>query len=168
MKINKELEDIINEQINHEFQSFYNYLAIAAWFETTPYAGFASWMKMQGQEEQQHAMKFFDYLVDRGGEVKLLPLSQPKVQFESCLDAFRTSLEQEQRVTKLIHKIYEAADTHKDYETRHFLSWFLQEQTEEEKTVEDFIIKLELVKDDPSGLLQLDAEAGSRPEPAEE
>ncbi len=162
MKISSTLEKTINEQINHELQSHYDYLAIAAWFETTPYAGFASWMQKQSAEEQEHAMKFFNYLNDRGGTVVLSALVKPKAKYKSVVEAFKHALAQEQKITKLIHKLYAQAEKELDYETRHFLSWFLQEQVEEEKSAQDMIDRLELVGDSPHALLRLDAIAAAR------
>lgn len=162
MKICSSLEKIINEQINHEMASSYVYLAMHAWLETTPYKGFSRWMLEQSKEETGHAMRFLDYLLDRQGTVHLMPLAEPRKTYKSPLEVFETSLKQEQQITGLIHKIYALAEKEKDYETRHFLSWFLQEQVEEEKSTGDMVDALRLAGDHINALMRLDAKAGAR------
>ncbi len=162
MKISDEVAAAINTQINNELTSSYLYLAMSAWFETQPYPGFAKWMLKQSDEERMHAMKFFNYLNDRGGIVKLNAIGEPQCTYTKPLEAFELALQSEIKTTRQIHHIYEVADTNKDYETRHFLSWFLQEQVEEEKTASDWVQKLEMAGDHVNALFNLDHEAATR------
>ena len=164
MKLEHKLKESLNKQINYELQSSYNYLAMSAWFETTPYKGFSSWMKKQSDEEQMHAMKFYNYLLDRGGSIDLLSIEKPDYQFDTPLSVYQSSLEQEEKVSESIRSLYVIAEDLKDHATKHFLNWFLEEQVEEEKAVKDMIDRLTLVGDHPAGLLSLDAEAAARPE----
>lgn len=162
-----ELHELLNEQINKEMAASYSYLGMSAWFEDTPYGGFAQWMLAQSQEETAHAMKFYHFLVDRGANVRLADIQAPRHDYASPLEVFETSLEQERDVTQSIHRLYEAAEKHRDHESKNLLNWFLDEQVEEEKAVQDMIDRLHLVGDNPVGLLQLDQEAGMRrPAPA--
>lgn len=160
MKISSHIETLINRQIQLEFESRYAYLALSAWFETTPFRGFATWMRQQASEENFHAMKFFDYLNDRFGTVKLLSIGEPASSFESPLAAFEAALAHEQRVTASINALYEAALAEKDYQTLEFLHWFLREQVEEERHVQEMIDHLQVAGKDPDALLRLDQEAG--------
>jgi ferritin len=162
MNLPAALEKALNEQINLEFQSAYSYLGMAAYFEHTAFSGFAQWMKLQGQEELGHANKFFTYVVDRGGKVTLQAIPQPKCEFSGPLEAFKTSLAQEQRVSAAICGLYELATAEKDFASLSFLKWFLDEQVEEEKTVGDMIVKLEFVGDNRNGLYQIDKLAAKR------
>lgn len=162
MKLHPDIERALNEQINHEFFSAYAYLAMAGWFEHKSLGGMAAWMNLQGQEELGHAMKFRRYLCDRGGRIVLLQLDQPKGDFKSPLEAFELSLQQEHQVSALINRIYDLATEHRDHSTASYLRWFLDEQVEEEKTVNDMIAKLRLAGDNPNGLFLLDQQAGER------
>ena len=157
-----DLHQLLNQQINNEMLSSYSYLAMSAWLEETPYAGFAQWMYVQSLEETQHAMKFYRYLNDRDVKVELKALEQPHCDYSSVIEVFKASLAQEQRVTGQIHALYSKAQEVRDHETTNFLNWFLDEQVEEEKQVRDMIDRLELVGDSPVGLLQLDQEAAQR------
>lgn len=162
MTISKALQTIINKQISQEFESFYTYLAMAAYFENRALNGFAKWMRMQSHEEYEHALKFFDYLNDRGGRAELLTIPQPPVEFDSPLGVFQQSLEQEQRVTESIYEIYQMAHQERDYATVSFLKWFSDEQVEEERSAADMVERLKLAGEDPQALLFLDSEAGRR------
>lgn len=162
MKLSARIEQAINEQMNLEFASAYVYLGMAAYFESTPYSGFAQWMHVQQSEEQGHAHKFFKYLVERGGQVKLQAIAAPKSDFKSALEVFQASLAHEQKVSAAICGLYELATAEKDYATLSFLKWFLDEQVEEEKNVGDLVLKLEMVGENRNGLFQLDHHAGKR------
>lgn len=163
MKLPSKVQDALNAQIKNELQSHYIYLAMSAHFETTPYRGFASWMRVQSSEEYGHAMKLFDYLRSRNAPIVLKDLEAPANGFgPRPIEIFQASLNQEETVTQQINDLYELAQMEKDYATLQFLTWFLQEQVEEENTVSDFIDRLKLAGDDPAGLLRLDDEAGRR------
>lgn len=161
MKISPRLEKAINDQIRLELESEMAYLAICAWFETTPFKGFTKWMRIQSAEEHLHAMKFFDYLNTRFGVVELQALPKPEVKLKTPLDGFKVALAHEQKVTACINNLYALAREENDYQTQDFLGWFLQEQIEEEKSVQDMIDRLELVGDEPNALLLIDQEAAS-------
>jgi ferritin len=164
MKLSTKLEKALNDQINLELGSAYAYLAMAGYFESTPFAGFAAWMHLQSEEELGHAQRFFKYINERGGRVELKSIAEPRNEFKTPLDAFRASLVHEQRVSASICAIYEMAQAEKDFPTLSFLKWFLDEQVEEEKSVSDMIAKLELVGNNNNGLFHLDKLAAKRGE----
>ena len=162
MTLNPKLAKLFNEQINNEMSSSYIYLAMAAWFEQTPYSGFASWMFNQSREESMHALKFYQYVVDRDASVVLQPIAKPKADYKSPVDVFEHSLKQEQKVTQQINELFEVAEQVKDHASKNLLLWFLNEQMEEEKTVRDMLDRLKLAGNDPASLLVLDGEAAKR------
>jgi ferritin len=164
MKLSKQLEKALNDQINLELSSAYAYLGMAAYFSQTPFTGFARWMDIQSKEELGHARKFFKYIVDRGGKVTLQAIAEPKSLYASPLQAFQASLGHEQKVSAAISKIHEAALAEKDYPTTSFLKWFLDEQVEEERNVGEMVGRLELVGDNHNGLFQVDQLAARRAE----
>lgn len=152
----------LNDQINHELYSAYLYLSMAAYFESKNLPGFANWMKVQAQEETGHAMKFYEFILDRGGVVTLKAIAQPPTDFKSPLEVFKQSLEHEKKVTALINKLYEQALTDKDYPAQVMLQWFIDEQVEEEKNASEIIARLEMIGDSKGSLLYLDHELGKR------
>jgi ferritin len=160
--LSKKMQDALNKHLNEEFYSSYLYLSIAAHFEEENLKGFANWFKVQSQEEYGHAMKFYSYIVQTGGEVKLKEISAPKTSWKSVMEAFKDTLAHENKITGLIHKLVDAAIQAKDYATNNFLQWFVTEQVEEEATVEEIIHKLEMIGDNKGGLYMMDRELGAR------
>jgi ferritin len=162
MFINKKMQDAINKQIQAEFYSAYIYLSMSAYFQTLNLPGIASWLRIQFEEEQDHALKLYDYVIERGGEVELLAIDKPKVSWESPLAAFQEVLKHEQHVTALIHGLYEVAVAEKDYATQVMLQWFIDEQVEEEANASQVVANLERVESRETAVLMLDYRMGKR------
>jgi ferritin len=162
--ISKFMQDAINEQINKELYSAYLYLSMSAHFETANLAGFAHWLHVQYEEETGHAMKFFEYLIDRGGEVNLKAIDQPPSEWSSPLQAFQMVLEHEQKVTGLINKLYASALKESDYPTQVMLQWYINEQVEEEKNATQIVEQLKLIEAHGTAVLMLDHQLGKREE----
>ncbi len=165
--IGGKVQDAINEQIKNELYSAYLYLAMSAHFEAESLTGFASWMRVQAREEVTHGLKLFDYLSDRGGRVELRAIAAPPATFESPLAIFRQSYEHEQEVTASIHRLYALAAQENDYPTQVALTWFVNEQVEEERTAAEIVAQLEMVGDNRTALLLIDRELAGRQAGAE-
>ena len=160
--ITSEVEQALAAQINQEFTAAYSYLGMAAWFDRESLDGFAHWMQLQYQEENAHAMRLFRYLLDRGGEFELAGIGKPRTEYTSVREAFETALRQEQENTASINKLYELAGNLNDYATKSHLQWFLDEQVEEEKSIEDILALLDRAGDDSSALIYLNDKMGAR------
>jgi ferritin len=164
------VQDAINDQINYELFSSYQYLAMAAWCQHEQFMGCASWLRIQSQEEYGHAMRLHDFLLARNCIVNLKPIAAPEGKFKSLTSVFEKALEQEMRVTGQIDSLYELAFNEKAFAALVELEWFITEQVEEEKTAREVVHKFKLVANDPASLLDLDRELGGRtadPAPAE-
>ena len=162
MGMSKELQRGYNEQITLEFFAAYAYLAMAAYFEARDLSGMAHWMKAQHEEEIEHAHKFFQFMLDRGADVHLGAIPEPEQEFDSPAEVFATALAHEERVTAAIHQLYKAAEAEGDYACMPLLSWFIDEQLEEEASVGTVLNRVRLAGDNPAALLMLDAELGTR------
>ncbi|MCE9582687.1 MAG: ferritin [Planctomycetes bacterium] len=160
--VNAVVLEAVNEQINNELVSSYTYLAMSATCTAQHFHGFAKWLRIQSTEEYGHAMKLFDFVLNRGGAVKLNAIGEPKVKFKTMQEIFEAALAQEQAVTKRIDALYELAQKEKAFSLMVELQWFLTEQVEEEKSARDIVAKFNLIKNDPVALLELDREMGSR------
>ncbi len=160
--LNKKIQDAINTQIKHELASAYLYLSMSAYFGANNLPGFAAWMRVQANEEREHAMKFFDYVIDRGGRVALQAIDQPQVEWDSALKAFEQVYGHEQKVTSLIHGIYKLAIEEADYPTQVMLQWFINEQVEEEKNASAILEQLKLIDAHGTAVLMLDHRLGKR------
>lgn len=166
--INEKMEVAINKQINLEFSSAYFYLGMAAYLENLDLSGFAAWMEIQYREEIEHGMRLYHYLRDRGGRVSLDVIDKPRFEYEDVPNMFDCVLEHEQTVTAAINELYVLADEIRDNATKSHLQWFVDEQVEEEATVESIIARLKLVGTDSSALLYLDDQMGTRSKPVAE
>ena len=160
--IGKKMDEALNGQLNAELYSAYLYLSMAAYFESVDLAGFANWMRIQTQEEQFHAMKFYDYIIERGGRVILRPIEAPPSDWDSPLAVFEATLEHEQKVTGLINDLVYLARDEKDNASEVFLQWFVKEQVEEEDNVGKVLGQLKPIKDSPEALFTMDKEMGQR------
>jgi len=154
--ISQNMQDAFNKQINEEIYSSYLYLSMAAYFDSINLGGFSHWMKMQAQEEMFHAMKFYNHIVERGGEVELLALKKPENKWESPLQVFQESLKHEQFITDCINELTDKANELKDYPAQNLLMWFVDEQVEEEDTFGDVLEKLKRIGKNEGQLLMQD------------
>ncbi len=160
--ISQKIEKAINEQINAELFSSYLYLSMSAFFESISLPGFAGWMKAQAKEELEHAMKFFEYVNERGGKVILKDVEASEWQWDKPLDVFKQVYSHEQKVTGLISGLVDLAREENDHATDNFLQWFVAEQVEEEASAEQIVNKIKLMGESGNALFMMDKELGQR------
>ncbi len=160
--LSKKMEDALNEQMNREMYSAYLYMSMSSFCTNKGLKGFANWFMVQYHEEMLHAMKFYEYINHQGGRAVLNTIQQPPSEFASPLDMFTKTLEHEQFITKSINELMELAIAGKDHATRIFLQWYVTEQVEEEGNDNEIIAQLQIIKDNPQGLMMLDRELASR------
>ena len=160
--LNEAVKELLNVQVNKEFYSAYLYLDFSNFYEAKGLDGFASWYKIQAQEERDHAMLFYQYLHNNGVQVVFEAIEKPNVSLENLMDVLKAGLQHEQYVTSLIYNIYATAQEAKDFRTTQFLDWFVKEQGEEEKNAQDLINKMEMFGNDPRSLYLLNEELKTR------
>ena len=153
---------LLNQQVNKEFYSAYLYLDFSNYYYDQGLDGFGNWYKIQAQEERDHAMLFIQYLQNNGESVSLDAIAKLGVALTSSKAVLEEGLKHEQYVTSLIHTIYDAAYSVKDFRTMQFLDWFVKEQGEEETNADNLIKKFEMFGNDPKGLYMLNQELGAR------
>jgi ferritin len=160
--IDKKLQKALNDQLNAELYSAYLYLSMSAYFQTTNLPGCTNWMFVQAQEEQSHAMKFYDYLGRRGGRIELKAIDAPPTEWSSPRDVFEAVYKHEQKVTGLIKVLMELATEQKDDDARTFLQWFVDEQVEEEESADEVLQKLKLTDYKSQELYMIDRKLAKR------
>ena len=164
--LNEKIQAALNKQLNAELYSSYLYLSMSGYFQSINLPGFANWMRVQAQEELVHAMKFYDFINERGGRVNLKEIKGPPTEWDSPQAMFEHVYKHEQMVTGLINDLVDLAMEEKDHATNNFLQWFVSEQVEEEANVQAILDKLNLVGDNGVALFMIDQELGQRPAPA--
>ena len=162
MQISDTMNAAFNDQITMELQAAHNYLAMGAWLETEGFSGMSAWMQAQSAEETTHAMKFYQFVLDRGGRVVLGSLEAPPADFESVVSVFAAALAQEQGVSASINNLYALANEHRDFASAPLLDWFVTEQIEEEATFSQILDDLALADGGAQAMLFLDRELGAR------
>jgi ferritin len=164
--MNPKVEKALNEQIHAEFFSFYLYLSVGAYFTSNHLDGFAHWMRIQSQEEFNHAMKLFDFVNERGGAVELLALDAPTREWASPSAAVEAVLNHERAISARINALVDLATAENDHATTVLLHWYVSEQVEEEATADTLFHQVKMVESSPHGLLMIDRELSGRPGPA--
>ena len=160
--LSEKMVNALNDQVNAEFYSSYLYLSMSSWFKSINLMGFARWMEVQAMEEMTHALKFFNYIMDRGQRALTAPLAGPPTQWESPLAVFEEAYNHELKVSGLINNLVDLAISERDHATNNMLQWFVTEQVEEEASADAVVQKLRLMGDAKSALYLLDQELGRR------
>lgn len=160
--LDKKVVELLNQQVNKELYSAYLYLDFSNYYYDEGLDGFGNWYRIQAQEERDHAMLFVQYLLNNSEKVTLEAIDKPAIELTSAKAVLEEGLKHEQYVTGLIHTIYDAAYSVKDFRTMQFLDWFVKEQGEEETNADSLVKKFELFGDDPKSLYMLDNELSAR------
>lgn len=160
--LSKNLQEKLNEQVNFEFYSSYVYLAMAAYAESIDLSGFANFFRVQAKEELAHAMKFYDYIFQKNGNVQLEAIEKPSYYFENASDLFAAGYEHEQLVTKRIYALADVAFEEKEHSTISLLQWFIDEQVEEENNFNSLLKKVKRTEGNPAALYMIDEELAKR------
>jgi len=158
----QKIQDAFNAQLNAEAFSSHLYMSMSAYLQSINLKGMASWMRLQAEEEKMHEMKFFDYVLARGGKVLLDKINEPPTEWESPLAIFKAAYGHEQMISEKINKLVDLAVAESDHASNAFLQWFVSEQVEEEESVLDVVDQLELIGDERGALFMIDRELGQR------
>jgi len=158
----KAVHEALNDQVRSEISSAYLYLSMSSFCESENLPGLAKWLRVQWEEELAHAMKLFDFVNERGGQLTLQAIDKPQSKWKSPLDVFESVLAHEQKVTASINKVYEVAIKEKDYPTQVELQWFIKEQVEEERHAGEIVQLMKLAGTSGPSLLMLDRQLGAR------
>ncbi len=143
----KKIESVLNEQIEKEGYAAHLYLSMASWAETKGYAGISNWFYAQHKEEVEHMLKIIKYVNERGGHAIVPKIDQPPKKFDGVKQVFEASLEHEQMVTSSINNIVGICLKEQDFTTHNWIQWFVDEQLEEESSVQGILDKLNLIGD---------------------
>ena len=160
--MNENVAKLLNEQVNKEFYSAYLYLDFANYYAEVGLDGFENWYRVQAQEERDHAILFFQYLLNNEVNVTFEAIAKPEWKRGDNMTPLKKALEHEKYVTASINDIYAAAYETRDFRTMQLLDWFVKEQGEEEKNASDMITKMELFGTDAKGLYMLNSELKAR------
>lgn len=161
--IAKKMEIAINNQIQEEMYSFYLYLAMSEYGASEGLPGLYHWMRNQAMEELNHAIRFMNYVAEKGGKAELKALQTPPKTWKSAKHVFEEALKHEGHITECINGLVDLALSLKDHATVNFLNWFVGEQVEEEAAAKAVIDMINLTGSAPGGMFMVDRELATRP-----
>lgn len=153
---------MLNAQINAEIWSSYLYLSMSLYAEANGYRGISNWFQVQAREELDHSRMIEKYLMAQDRKVMLMPVTEVQTTWASPLEMFHAALKHEQTVTRRINDIFNKAQSERDYATCSMLSWFIDEQVEEEETCNNLILQFEKASESPCYFMQIDFELQKR------
>jgi bacterioferritin B len=141
--------EALNEQIAREFNAAHQYTAVGAYYDRETFPRLAKFFFDQAEEERGHAMKMVGYLRDTGADLRLGEVAGPRTSFADHVEPIRLALEHERKVTVAISGLFEIARETNDYASESFMQWFVDEQVEEEATMEALLQVAERVREYP-------------------
>jgi len=159
----KKMETALVNQIYEEMYSFYLYLAMAEYGVAEGMPGLHHWMRNQALEELSHAIKFMNYIAEKGGKAELKALQAPPKSWKSAKIVFEEALKHENHITSCINNLVDIAISLKDHATVNFLNWLVAEQVEEEANAQAVIDMIKLTGSAPGGMFLVDRELAARP-----
>lgn len=130
-----------SKQGTQELATAKAYLAMSLWCEVQNWSGFAALFRMQADEEQAHAQRFYAFVVDCDAMPEVGSVPAPRCDFPDLLTVAKTAYDLERANTKAIHAAYEVALAEKDYAAQVFLHEFIREQVEEEAWTDKLLDK---------------------------
>lgn len=151
----------LNDQIGKEFNAAHQYTALAAWYDRETFPRLAKFFLGQAEEERGHAMKMVNYLRDTNSELRLGQVAAPKTSFTDHVEPIRLALEHEKKVTVSISEIFEIARETNDFASESFMQWFVDEQVEEESSMDSLLQVAERVREYPMMLEEFLARDGA-------
>lgn len=152
--------EALNEQIGREFRAAHQYTAVAAYYDRLTYPRLAKFFYDQAEEERGHALKMVGYLRDTGADLSLGEVPAPRTEFADHVEPIRLALENEKKVTVSISGLFEIARETNDYASESFMQWFVDEQVEEEATMDALLQVAERVREYPMMLEEFLARDG--------
>lgn len=156
--MNNNLLDMINKQINLELYSSYLYFSISTYFHEINMDGFAKNLKIQAQEELDHARKLYNFLIARNEKIEFLNIIAPEKSWVNPIDAIKSAYYHEKEVTLSVEKLYQLSKEVKDFSSEVFLQWFIREQVEEEEKFRKLLARMENVKNYDCEIVDIDRE----------
>lgn len=169
-RLSDAMEKALSEQMNVELYQSHIYLSYGIWADDQAYGGIANFLFRHSKEERDHAIKFMQYVLNRGGKPTVTALKAAEGDPSNLKDCFNRVFKHEVENTEKIYNLVNIAFEEKDWATWNFLQWFVKEQIEEETLAMDLIDKLKIAGGDQASdesLFNLDKYLGETADDAE-
>jgi ferritin len=160
--LKERVSKVLSDQVNAEYYSAYLYLAMSAYADRIGYKGVANWLFVQAQEEMAHGTHIYRHILERGETPAFAEIKAPKTSFNGIKEVFEKVLTHERHVSELIGNIATIAMEERDHATYNFITWYVNEQVEEESSAEELVAKVNFIGDNVGLLYNLDAALAAR------
>ncbi len=168
-RLSPSIAEALNNQLTKEAYASQIYLSYASWADSEGYGGIANFLFRHAQEERNHMMKILEYILKRGGKVKIDAIPSPPADPQNVQACFEKAFAHEVDNTNAIYRIVKMSFTEEDWATWNFMQWFVKEQTEEETMVQNLLDKIKIAggKDmDNNSLYSFDRDLQATPDDA--
>lgn len=169
-RISAAIETALNAQMTKEAHASQIYLSYAAWADGEGYGGVANFLFRHAHEERNHMMKILEYILKRGGTVKVTAIDAPPANPKNLMECFEKIFKHEVDNTSAVYSVVKKSMDEGDWATWNFMQWFVKEQTEEETLALNLLDKVKIAggKDiSGSALYSLDRDLEATPDDAE-
>ena len=131
--------DALNAQVSNEFAASQQYIGAAVYYDSETLPRLAAFFYRQAVEERNHAMIMVQYLLDTDAEVRIPDIKSQQTSYDDASGPIKMALQQEKRVTDEINALFKLARENGDYAAEEFLMWFIKEQVEEVRSMNDLL-----------------------------
>lgn len=157
-RISDAIENVLNSQIQHEYNNAKVYRAMANCLEFNGWSGAAKLWKVYSKEEIGHAEKIIEYMQDRDCQPIIPGIEMPIQKYKGIKEIVNLSNDKEITTTKQWTDIYTLALEEKDYLTMELAKEFLLEQREEEAKTIYWIDRIVMYESSNKSLGDIDKE----------
>jgi ferritin len=165
-RLSKTIEEALNAQMTKEAHAAQIFLSLGSWADSHAFSGVANFLFRHAQEERNHMMKILEYILKRGGRVKITAIPDPLPDPKNLQHCFESVFQQEVDNTSSIYKVVKLSLTEEDWATWNFMQWFVKEQTEEETLAIELLDKIKVAGNEHSALYSFDRDIASKPDDA--
>lgn len=169
-RLSNTLSEGLNAQLTKEASASQLYLSYGSWADSEGYGGIANFLFRHANEERSHMMKILEYILQRGGRVRIEAIPAPPVDPLNVQDCFDKVFESEVDNTKAIYELVKMSFDEGDWATWNFMQWFVKEQTEEETLAMELLDKIKIAGGAAASgdaLYELDRDLKNTPDEAE-
>src|ERR1700742_3715972 len=104
-RLSKQINDALNAQLDKEAEAAQIYLSYGAWADSEGFGGISNFLFRHAQEERNHMMKILEYILKRGGKVKITAIPAPPADPTTIVDCFEKVFKHEVDNTNAVYKL---------------------------------------------------------------
>src|SRR4051812_41123706 len=127
-RLSETVTQALNNQLTKEAHAAQIYLSYGAWADSNGFGGTANFLFRHAQEERNHMMKILEYILKRGGVVRVTAIDAPPADPSSMNDCFEKVFKHEVDNTRAIYDVVNLTMKEGDWATWNFMQWFVKEQ----------------------------------------